>query len=168
MNVEETIRRRRSVRSYSLKVPKDEDVRSILEAARWAPSGLNNQPWKFAVVRDKKKDGLAEFTEYGSIINNAPIAICVFLDKSASYSREKDIMAVGACIQNMLLCAQARGLETCWLGQILNKKKEVQAYLKSPFECELMAVVTLGYPNKKAAKGKRKSLRSFLIEYGKK
>lgn len=50
------IKRRRSVRQYKpeLVVPLD-DVMKVMEAARWAPSGKNSQPWEFIVVRDKDK-----------------------------------------------------------------------------------------------------------------
>jgi nitroreductase len=49
------IKRRRSVRSYQPGTVPLEDVMKVLEAARWAPSGNNSQPWEFVVVRDKDK-----------------------------------------------------------------------------------------------------------------
>ena len=52
----EIVRRRRSVRSGFLRnvpVP-DEHIEKILEAARWAPSAGNSQPWEFIVIRDLK------------------------------------------------------------------------------------------------------------------
>lgn len=163
MKVEDAIKERRSIRQYTDKVPKEEDIEKVLEAARWAPSGLNNQPWKFKVIKDKdEKDGMAKFTSSGRVIKNAPVAICVFLDKTAMYSREKDTMAIGACIQNMLLQAHALGIGSCWLGEILNKKKEVEKYLKTHSDYELMAVATLGYSDKKAT-GSRKKLKDFLL-----
>lgn len=49
----ELVRRRRSIRSFDpdRAVP-EEIVLSLLETARWAPSGANAQPWEFLVVRD--------------------------------------------------------------------------------------------------------------------
>ena len=142
-----------------------EDLLSLFEAARWAPSGLNNQPWKFKVIKDKEqKDGLGKFTKYGKIIQDAPVAICVLLDNSATYNREKDIMAIGACIQNMLLQAFELGLGTCWLGEILNRRKDVEKYLKVDADYELMAVVSLGYSEEEISKGCRKKLKSFLLD----
>lgn len=44
---------RRSVRRYKPDPVKDEDIDKILEAARWAMSGANGQPWEFIVVKDK-------------------------------------------------------------------------------------------------------------------
>jgi nitroreductase len=46
------IRGRRSVRRFVAAPVPDEDVQRLLEAARWAPSPTNRQPWRFCVVRD--------------------------------------------------------------------------------------------------------------------
>lgn len=72
-------------------------------------------------------------------------------------------MAIGACIQNMLLQAYELGLATCWLGEILNKKKDVQKYLGIDDDFELMAVVTLGYPEEGIEKSCRKNLKNFMV-----
>lgn len=165
MKVHEAIIHRRSVRKYK-DIPLSEGlIKKTIKAAIWAPSGLNNQPWKFKIVRDKKtKNGLADYTKYSGIIKNAPAAICVFLDKAVSYDRDKDIMAIGACIQNMLLASHALGLVTCWLGEILNRKKEVQRFLGLKAQYELMAVVTIGYAAGKSAKSKRKPVENFILD----
>jgi len=55
------IKRRRSIRRYKPDPVPIEDVMRVLEAARWAPSGNNSQPWEFVVVRDKDK--LRQVTE---------------------------------------------------------------------------------------------------------
>jgi nitroreductase len=60
----------------------DETVTSIIDAGRWAPSGLNNQPWRFIVVRNPEtKVELSKLTVYGPTIQNAPLLVVVFLDK---------------------------------------------------------------------------------------
>ena len=61
------------------------------------------------------------------------------------YNRDKDIQAVGACIQNMLLQAHALGLSTCWLGEILNRHEEVEACCGVPSHLELMAVINVDF-----------------------
>ncbi|MFH1093489.1 MAG: nitroreductase family protein [Candidatus Omnitrophota bacterium] len=165
MEVEKSILTRRSARSFNRRPVNEDDIQAVLKAAVWAPSGLNNQPWRFKVIRnDIEKDGLAGFTKYAYIIKEAPVSICVFLDKTAVYNREKDIMAIGACIQNMLLQAHAMGLGSCWLGEILNRKEEVREFLKIQPEYELMAVVSFGYPKGKPPKGSRKKMESFMFE----
>ena len=60
MDILDIIRQRRSIREYKKDMPEDSDIEKILEAGRWAPSGLNNQPWRFLVIKEKaKKNGLA-------------------------------------------------------------------------------------------------------------
>src|SRR5215208_126895 len=49
------IQRRRSVRVYQSGKVSDLQLDTILEAARWAPSGANTQPWEFVVTRDRNK-----------------------------------------------------------------------------------------------------------------
>ena len=49
------IRARRSVRVYKGGKVSDQQLGNLLEAARWAPSGANTQPWEFVVTRDRKK-----------------------------------------------------------------------------------------------------------------
>ena len=164
MKIEEAIKQRRSIRQYTKEVPKDKDIRKIIEAGIWAPSGLNNQPWKFKTVRGDQKNNLVKFTKYGDVLKDAPLAICVFLDNGATYNREKDIMAVGACIQNMLLQAYELGLSTCWLGEILNRKEDVEKSVGADSDYELMAVITLGYSDEEVTKGCRKGLKSFILK----
>ena len=54
-NLLQIIQTRRSVRVYKTGKVSDEQLQLILEAARWAPSGANTQPWELVVTRDRKK-----------------------------------------------------------------------------------------------------------------
>lgn len=47
------VRKRRSIRSFKPDAVPDDDIEKILEAARWAMSGANGQPWQFIVVKDQ-------------------------------------------------------------------------------------------------------------------
>jgi nitroreductase len=87
----------------------------------------------------------------------------VFLDKKSSYSLEKDLMAIGACIQNMLLYIHAIGLGACWLGEILNQRKAIKKFLKLSTNLKLQAVLVIGYPLSAAQKSKRKALANLII-----
>ena len=48
----ELVKTRRSIRSFKPDMVPDGDIERVLEVARWAPSGMNSQPWEFVVVRD--------------------------------------------------------------------------------------------------------------------
>jgi nitroreductase len=50
----ELVKKRRSIRRFKPDPIPDEYVDRIIEAARWAPSGFNSQPWEFVVIKDKK------------------------------------------------------------------------------------------------------------------
>jgi len=157
----DAIRGRRSVRDYTSEDVDDSLVRTILDAGRMAPSGLNNQPWRFRVLRGGDKDSIARHTKYGGVIRGAPVCIAVFFDESSGYNRTKDIQAIGACIQNMLLAIHSLGLGGVWLGEILNRREDVERTLK--VEHELMAVIALGHPAKPGKDAERRSLGELII-----
>ncbi len=155
---------RRSIRRYTKQEVEESRIMQIIEAGIWAPSGLNNQPWKFAIVRSQEvKEALARQTKYSSIISNAPICIAVFLDKDLSCDRTKDTQAIGACIQNMLLAIHALGLGGVWLGEILKNADNVREILGIPPHMEFMAVVALGYPAEKAVASRRKKPGEVIV-----
>lgn len=53
MELMQAIRTRRSVRDYENRAVPETHLRRIIEAATWAPSGFNKQPWKFIIIRDR-------------------------------------------------------------------------------------------------------------------
>ena len=119
-NISTVIRQMRSIREFTSQILGDYGIEQILEAAQWAPSGQNNQPWKFMVIQDTKtREGLAQFTSYKRIVRGAPISIVVCLDTAISYNRDKDLLAIGAAVEHMLLCAYSLGLGSCWLGSFI-------------------------------------------------
>jgi nitroreductase len=88
------IRSRKSVREFTDQAIEDTTINNILEAGRQAPSGLNNQPWCFIIVRDKiTLNSIAKCTKYSSIIHGAPLLIVVMLDKNVMYDQTKDTQA---------------------------------------------------------------------------
>lgn len=164
MELMEGIYSRRSVRSYTGEEPTREQVLEVIEAGSWAPSGLNNQPWRFVIVRsDGIRRQLAELTRYRHIILAAPVAIAVFCDRAAMYNDVKDHQAMGACLENMLLAAHGVGLGAVWLGEILKSAAEVNRLLQVAPEMELMAVVTLGYPADRNQRSTRKDVNDLIL-----
>ncbi len=160
----DTIRNRRSIRRFTDQDVPDSSVDTIIEMGTWAPSGLNNQPWKFVIARSPRlREEMSRLTRYGSIVRQAPVCIVVFLDQTESYDRTKDVQAVGACIQNMLLTAHHMGLGAVWLGEILKSRNEVRSLLDLPESLELMAVVALGHPAAPGGVGSRKPLDQVVL-----
>ncbi|MGQ9843491.1 MAG: nitroreductase family protein [Spirochaetota bacterium] len=164
MEVIEAIKTRRSIRHYTSQPVTFDSITHIIEAGIWAPSGLNNQPWRFVIVQSSdKKEELSYCTSYGRIIQESQVCICVFYHIASGYNRDKDILGIGACIQNMLLAAYDKGLGAVWLGEILNKKQKVNDLCGLSNEYELMAVIAVGYPNEKG-NSTRHPLEHFIVK----
>ncbi|MGB8217206.1 MAG: nitroreductase [Candidatus Methanoperedens sp.] len=163
METIEAIKTRRSVRGFTETDISDDTIEEILDAGRWAPSGLNNQAWRFIIVRNHEtKAALSKLTEYGPTIKNAPVLIVVFLDKDHMYNYTKDVQSIGACI-NMLLAIHSIGLGAVWLGEILKNKEKVNDVLGAPESHELMAVVALGHPINKTRVSERRNLDELVF-----
>ncbi len=130
---------------YNDKIIDKKTICKILEAGVHAPSGKNLQPWKFVIVDNKKKiNEISGLCTYSRFICNASSLILVYLDKNRSYCYKKDVMAIGACIENMLLAACEQGISSCWIGEIIDKENEIREMLKIMPQRELMAVIALG------------------------
>jgi nitroreductase len=157
---------RRSIRKFTDQPVSRDDLLTILEAGRWAPSGLNNQPWRFLVIGrdDPRHDKLADCTKYAHIIRSAQACIAVTLQRDALYSEMKDHQGAGACIQNMLLAIHALGLGAVWIGQIVNDQAATLTALGlDENEQELQAVIALGHPDQKGG-STRKPLSELMLE----
>ncbi len=164
MDILDIIKSRRSIRKFDAQEVSDEIIQKVLEAGRWAPSGLNNQPWRFALIRDKSlKDSVSKLTNYSRIVKDADILIAVFMDSASGYHRVKDAQSIGACMQNMLLEAHSIGLGAVWLGEIIRSDAQVRQLLSLGAELELMAVMALGYPAESPKPTRRKALKDLIV-----
>ena len=174
MEALEAILTRRSTRNYKPDAVEEEKLDRILQAARQAPSGGNNQTNHFLVIRNREVLGkligmtetafakmeIAEDT-YASLkhaINaskkggyvfcyNAPVLIAV-----ANRRDYGNNMADCACaIENMMVAANALDLGSCWINQLrwLNEEPVLVEYLQSLGMKEderIYGAVIIGYP----------------------
>ncbi|MCU0589148.1 MAG: nitroreductase family protein [Syntrophobacteraceae bacterium] len=155
---------RRSIRHFTEASVARGLVLEALKAASWAPSGLNNQPWRFGLIRDDDlKARLGGLTRYTNVIKSASVLVTFFLDKDSSYDHVKDCQAVGASIQNFLLAVHARGLGAVWIGEILKNKDEIQRLLELPDRLELMAVVAVGHPAHRSQTSHRRPVEELVL-----
>ncbi len=169
-------------------VPKKE-LEKVLQAARWAPSGANTQPWDFVVIRNPKlKEKIAqifadahqqpkkedkEFPYYADEelkrrFTDPPILIVVCADTrftkaypKVGYREQILNVSMGAVIQNMMLAANALGLALSW-GTVdtLNRDK-LQESLGLPAHIRVLEVLQLGFPTKRVSPRFRRNPRDF-------
>ena len=160
----EAIRNRRSIREFTDETVDLADLKRIVEAGIWAPSGKNNQPCRFVLITDQDVRGqVAEQTIYTGMVNGAPALIAVYVDESVMYDQVKDQQSAGAALQNMLLAAEALGLGSVWLGQILKNKTEVSRILGVGAQYDLMAVVVIGHPLHRNQTSQRMEFDHFIL-----
>ena len=166
-NLIDLIKSRKSVRNFTYKKIDNDTIGTILEGGRWAPSGRNSQPWKVCIVSHPTvKRLIAEQSKYGGIIESAYLNFVVFLDHERGYDRTKDVLAMGAFIENLLLTIHAKGLGAVWIGEILKNKEHVSEIFKlSPEKFELMGVITCGLIDQaleKKEERERRALEEFI------
>lgn len=120
-NLIPTIRERRSLRAFDPTPPSDAALRRVFEAARWAPSGGNGQPWRFVVARAGSEafDRLAETLRGGNAwARSAPVLILAIVktvhDRPGKPVRvnRRALLDLGLAIENLLLQAAEEGLGT--------------------------------------------------------
>lgn len=159
MDVLELLLSRRSIRKYKSTLVEEEKIQQCLEAARWAPSASNKQPWEFIIVKDEKmRKKFAEIHPYAKFVAESPV---VFVPLTNPEIHPKYHMSdTGLTILHFMIQAHALGLGTCWAGVIgTSFESELKKLLNVPDHLNIMALVALGYPDQE-----RESSRKPLDE----
>jgi len=142
---------RRSPRAFSEQPVEPEKLRSILEAARWAPSANNIQPWRFIVAaKDRREDRermmslLVDGNKTWAA--KAPVLILSVAQVTDPASRKVNRFAfhdVGLATENLVLQATSVGLATHMMGGF--HADRAKAAFNIPAEYEPVAVIAVGY-----------------------
>lgn len=155
MNIDELIKERHSCRNYLPKALTDKQIKTIVEAARLAPSSKNAQQWKFVCIKAKKEShdiasilenyylknknkpdkmaGASSVFATGKILESCPAIILVFSD-TANITRTKveDISAllgIGGAVEHMMLKATDMGLGCLWICDTYFVHNELADYI---------------------------------------
>jgi len=158
------------VRAFTKEDVSEEEVEKLIDAARWAPSAGNIQPWEFIVVRKPEtKRRLSTAALDQTFIEEAPVVIVVCANQMRSgrgYGTRGIhlycIQDTAAAIQNMLLAAFALGLATCWVGAF--REEEAKKALNLPRGVRPVAIIPVGHAAEKPMARLRKPL-SDIIHY---
>lgn len=169
MSIDNLLRKRKSVRSFSNKEIDRETILELLNAARIAPSAVNYQPWLFFVCSSNDiKDKI--FESYPrKWFENAPLYIVACVDKSESWKRAADNkdhgdIDVAIAVTHLILKATELGLGTCWVCNF-DANALIHA-LDLDKTIEPVAIIPIGYPSDKVLEEaeqpkKRKSVEEF-------
>ncbi len=149
MDVINAIHTRRSVRRFTDNTVSEAQVERLLRAAMAAPSAMNEQPWRFVVVRDAEmRAKLSEISPYAGPIGRASVAIAVLAHPTSAKAPNRWAMDCSAATQNMLLAAHASGLGTCWIGVFPEVEREaaVAKLLGVTDDMRVLCLVAIGVP----------------------
>jgi len=161
--------RRFSCRSFT-DTPLDRDaVTSLLEAARWAPSGGNLQPWRFVVVRDRaRRLRLARAAHDQGFLAQAPVVIvvCAVPEESAGIYGERGrelfcLQDSAAAAENLLLAAVEGGLGACWVGAF--DEAGVARELGLAAGWRPVALLALGHPAEREPPRSRRRMDEVVL-----
>jgi nitroreductase len=142
MDVLEAIRTRRAIRHYTKEPVPPELIEKLLEAARWAPSSVNSQPWEFIVITDPDiKKRISRSFNFGPFLNEAPLAIAVVVDRLRTALPAQDGAIAAYAIW---LAAHDLGLGACWINP--NIPGGIKKILSIPFTKKLITILAVGYP----------------------
>lgn len=146
------IRERKSVLAFSDRKVEEEKINSIFEAARWAPSSMNLQPWRYIYSRKKE-------TAYQLMFNclhggnqqwakNAQMLILSVAQVEYSYqgavhSNQHAWHDTGAANSLLMLQAADLGMATHPMGGF--DSEEIRKSFSIPKEYEPVAIIALGY-----------------------
>ncbi len=188
MNTLEVIATRRSIRRFKDTPVPDELIEAVLMAGIQAPSGKNRQPWRFIVVTGERRAEMLRILRAGidrakaqgedpgssewtaRVMEQAPVTIFItnpdgtppWLEHTIDQMVDDvvDIQSVGAAIQTMLLAAVELGLGSLWICDVFYAYEELMDWLCE--KGELIAAVSLGFPDESPAARGRKSIRELV------
>lgn len=172
MDLYTAIKTRRSHRLYKPDPVPREVLERVCEAALWAPSGTNLQPWEITVLTGQPRDHfvalasqaaediepklrqlfrdeqVAFVKQFFKNLGGAPVVVAVTVWRDADpFTQETYIQSGAALMQNLLLAAEAEGLGTCWMSGVLSRERELLAFLELE-DRHLLAITPIGYSAK--------------------
>ena len=153
MDINETIKSRRSVREFKDKKPDWKDIMECIDSIKYTPMAGDNFTLKLILVDDKNKiNKLAQAAQqdfvakakYVLVVCSDPTrTVNSYGDRGYTYCRQQ----AGAAIQNFLLKIVETGLATCWVGYFI--EEQVKRELRIPDKINVEAILPIGYELKK-------------------
>jgi nitroreductase len=159
MDALEAIAARHSTRSFQPTPVPRAVLEQIVNAGRLAATARNDQPWDFIVVTDARlRKQLADLTDFGKFIAEAPACIAVFCRGTEYYVEDGS-----AASQALLIAAAALGVQSCWVsGEKRPYAQAVGQLLGVPPGHKLVSLLPMGYENLAQPRQPKRTLAQVL------
>lgn len=151
-DVHELLRSRWSARSFQDTPLPEEEILTLIEAASWAPSSMNEQPWRYKVVLKKQEKLFHDVLEClmpgnQSWAHTAPVLILSLaeLKHVNGHPNAYALYDVGAANQNLLVQAAGMGILGHQMGGFDATK--TRALFQIPEHQTPVVIIALGYPD---------------------
>lgn len=147
-----TILNRRSIREFKEEQINDEDINTILECGRYAPSGMNMQSYAFVVIQNEDmmheliNESMKITGQNSSPFYGAPTVVLVFGDENiATYVKD-----ASTAIENMHIAATALNLGACWINcveDLFNSEdgEKLREEIQVPSNYKCVGSLAIGY-----------------------
>ncbi|MDD2365054.1 MAG: nitroreductase family protein [Desulfuromonadaceae bacterium] len=148
MDTVDAIISRRSVRLFLDRNVEYEKIETVLKAAMYAPSAVNEQPWHFLVINDRKLfPAIMKFHPYASMLKTAPLAILVCGDLEKEVAAGNWVLDCSCASQNILLAAHSIGLGAVWAGVYPEEERmnSFSSLFRLPENVIPFALIVIGY-----------------------
>jgi nitroreductase len=158
METLETIFTRRSIRKYKNDEIPEELIKKLLEAAMYAPSAGNEQPWHFIIIDDKKiLNKIPEFHPFSDMLRQVNVAILICGDTKLEKYKGFWVEDCSAAAQNILLAAHSMGLGTVWCGIYphMDRVDGFRNLFNFPDNIIPLVIIPVGYPDELKDKPER-------------
>ncbi|HLA93269.1 MAG TPA: nitroreductase family protein [Actinomycetota bacterium] len=163
MDVGEAIRSQRAIRRFADRPIAGEVLEEILDAARRAPSSMNEQRWAFVLVTGPERlRALASVGEYADHLAGAAAAVALVVPEAdEDWRRESIAFDLGQCAQNLMLAAWERGIGSAHAA--VYEQDLARELLGYPRDRRCDYVLGLGYPARPpTGSGRRRRLDQQL------
>ena len=150
--IEDVIARRWSPRAFAERPVETEKLKRLFEAARWAPSSNNEQPWRFLAAT---KDSRSDYDKLFSCLSEgnskwvfrAPVLILsvasLFFEDNGKPNRHA-LHDTGMAVENLVLQATSMGLQAHQMAGYDVERARKECQIPSGFEP--VAMIAVGYP----------------------
>jgi len=159
MNVQEALKKRRSIRSFDAKPISRNLIEELIDCARLSPTARNIQPWEFVVITDRETlQTLGSQTDTGRFIGACACCIAVFCQDTKYYLEDGC-----AATENILIAAMESRLASCWVAG--DKKPycdKIKELLNAPLDFKLVSLIPLGYAKGESPLPAKRSLKEVL------
>lgn len=169
MELTDAIRARRSIRAFDGRPVEPEVLERLTDAATYAPSRFNRQPWHFHIATNDARrrvaevmamstgyvqeyldvlgpEGVERAAKFYADLGGAPVIIAISAKRVEDpIDWLNDTISVGAALENFLLSAVGEGLAGCALVAPHWIRDQLLEVFEIPEGSELMALIVLGY-----------------------